>query len=228
MCRCACFIKTQIWRNIALHHLLNNYSWIRWMGAVRMRVQTADKNITIIHKSSTPVNQLTSCDVKSCMFVRHPFTAEDPLVSKWCNVTFLFWWISWYPENLIFYINYCFNVIIYIYLKKNIDIISNIWSWMFLLRTSFQLWKFTEFECRWQCDTEVSSLCSYSYVSAFRSTFLCHTCCIAPTVLIIFMHWSLYTSWRASDWRTTPIIIPIQVSAFLALFDSMFFSKSGP
>ncbi len=33
------------------------------MGAVRMRVQTADKNITIIH--TTPVHQLTSCDVTS-------------------------------------------------------------------------------------------------------------------------------------------------------------------
>ncbi len=34
-----------------------------WMGAVRMRVQTADKNITIIH--STPVHQLTSGEDKS-------------------------------------------------------------------------------------------------------------------------------------------------------------------
>ncbi len=25
---------------------------LQWMGAVRMRVQTADKNITIIHKQS--------------------------------------------------------------------------------------------------------------------------------------------------------------------------------
>ncbi len=26
-------------------------------------------------------------------FWRHPFTAEDPLLSKWCNATFiLFWW----------------------------------------------------------------------------------------------------------------------------------------
>ncbi len=31
------------------------------MGAVRIRVQTADKNITIIHKQS-PVHQLTSCE----------------------------------------------------------------------------------------------------------------------------------------------------------------------
>ncbi len=28
---------------------------LQWMGAVRMRVQTADKNITIIHKQSTIV-----------------------------------------------------------------------------------------------------------------------------------------------------------------------------
>ncbi len=41
------------------------------MGAVRMRVQTADKNITIIH--STPVHQLLHCELKSCMFViNHP------------------------------------------------------------------------------------------------------------------------------------------------------------
>jgi len=33
------------------------------MGAVRMRVQTADKNNTIIH--TTPVHQLTSCEAKS-------------------------------------------------------------------------------------------------------------------------------------------------------------------
>ncbi len=33
---------------------------LQWMGAVRMRVQTADKNITIIH--NTPVHQLTSWD----------------------------------------------------------------------------------------------------------------------------------------------------------------------
>ncbi len=41
---------------------------LQWMGAVRMRVQTADKNITVIHKS-TPVHQLMYCEVKSCVFV---------------------------------------------------------------------------------------------------------------------------------------------------------------
>ncbi len=39
------------------------------MGAVRMRVQTADKNITIIY--TTLVNQLMSWEVKSCMCVRN-------------------------------------------------------------------------------------------------------------------------------------------------------------
>ncbi len=132
---------------------------LQWMGAVRMRVQTADKNITIIH--TTPVHQFMSCEAKICVFARnkciikiffnfkqllkyessiyniassnekvilsesgenyaqikclqvykwnnpkkalnkcfyqqfglsfwrHPFTAEDPLVSKWCNAKFL-------------------------------------------------------------------------------------------------------------------------------------------
>ncbi len=39
---------------------------LQWMGAVRMRVQTADKNITIIH--TTPVHQLMSYEVKSCVY----------------------------------------------------------------------------------------------------------------------------------------------------------------
>ncbi len=39
---------------------------LQWMGAVRMGVQTADKNITIIH--TTPVHQLIE---KRCIFVRN-------------------------------------------------------------------------------------------------------------------------------------------------------------
>ncbi len=38
------------------------------MGAVRMRVQTADKNVTIIH--TTPVHHLMSWEDKSYMFVK--------------------------------------------------------------------------------------------------------------------------------------------------------------
>ncbi len=41
---------------------------LQWMGAVSMRVQTADKNITIIH--TAPVHQLTSWEDKSCVFCR--------------------------------------------------------------------------------------------------------------------------------------------------------------
>ncbi len=52
----------QVWRNVALHPL-------QWMGAVRMRVQTADKNITIIH--TTPVHQLMSWEAKSCVLIRN-------------------------------------------------------------------------------------------------------------------------------------------------------------
>ncbi len=40
---------------------------LQWMGAIRMRAQIADKNIRIIH--TTPVQQLMSCEVKSCVFV---------------------------------------------------------------------------------------------------------------------------------------------------------------
>ncbi len=42
------------------------------MGAVRMRFQTADKNITILKEILTiPDDQLTSCQVKSCIFLRN-------------------------------------------------------------------------------------------------------------------------------------------------------------
>ncbi len=40
---------------------------LQWMGPVRMRVQTANKNIAIIHKYSTW--WVYQVKVKSCMFV---------------------------------------------------------------------------------------------------------------------------------------------------------------
>ncbi len=52
------------------------------MGAVRMRVQTADKNITIIH--TTPVHQLTSWEEISCMFVRNKSIIKTFLTSNCC------------------------------------------------------------------------------------------------------------------------------------------------
>ncbi len=58
----------QIWRNLALHHLLTNGS-SAVNGCHQNERQTADKNITVIHK--TTVHQLMSCELTSCMFVRN-------------------------------------------------------------------------------------------------------------------------------------------------------------
>ncbi len=51
----------QIWRNVALHHLLDNVS-----SAVNGCRQNESPNITIIH--TTPVHQFMSCEAKSCMY----------------------------------------------------------------------------------------------------------------------------------------------------------------
>jgi len=53
---------------------------------------------------------------------RHPFTAKHPLLSKWCNATFLqIWrrnkliyvldgvWLTTFPANINFWVNYSFN-----------------------------------------------------------------------------------------------------------------------
>ncbi len=55
-------------------------------------------------------------------FWRHPFTAEDPLVSKWCNATYhQIWWrnklifildglrVRTFSANVNFWVNYFFN-----------------------------------------------------------------------------------------------------------------------
>ncbi len=48
-----------------------------------MTVEPADKNITIIH--TTPVHRLTSCEVKSCVFLRNKSiissSSSSPLLS---------------------------------------------------------------------------------------------------------------------------------------------------
>ncbi len=55
---------------------------LQWMGAVRMRVQTADKNITIIH--TTASQQLMTWEVKSCVFVRNKSIIKTFLTSNHC------------------------------------------------------------------------------------------------------------------------------------------------
>ncbi len=47
----------QIWRNVYI--TCSPMDPLQWMGAVRMRVQTADKNITIIQKWSTPLQSIS-------------------------------------------------------------------------------------------------------------------------------------------------------------------------
>ncbi len=50
---------------------------LQWMGAVRMRVQTADTNITIIH--TTPVQQLTSWEAKKLHVYKKQIHHQDAL-----------------------------------------------------------------------------------------------------------------------------------------------------
>ncbi len=59
----------QMWRNLALHHLLTNDSSV--VNGCRQKewVQTSYKNITIIH--TNPVHELMPCEAKSCIFIRN-------------------------------------------------------------------------------------------------------------------------------------------------------------
>ncbi len=88
----------QIWRNAELHHLLTNGS-----SAVNGCRQNESP------KKSSHLNQVYYLWI-IVMFLsavwtliwRHPFTAEDPLVSKWCNATFL---QIWWRNKLIYILN---------------------------------------------------------------------------------------------------------------------------
>ncbi len=57
---------------------------LQWMGAVRMRVQTADKNITSNPHPSSP--SVISCEVKSWMFVRNKIITETFLTLIWIYI----------------------------------------------------------------------------------------------------------------------------------------------
>ncbi len=78
---------TELHRHLALHHFFPTMDHLQWMGAVRMRVQTAG---------------LLWCfyQLFGLSFWRHPFTAEHPLLRQWCNDTFL--QICW--RNKLIYI----------------------------------------------------------------------------------------------------------------------------
>ncbi len=53
------------------------------------------------------------CQLFQLSFWRHPFTADDPLVSKWCNADFLqnssTSWMAWGSVNIQQMFNYCFK-----------------------------------------------------------------------------------------------------------------------
>ncbi len=63
------FSSEQIWRNVALHHLLTNAA----VNGCRQNERILSEYLSAVWLS----------------LWRHPFTAVDPLVSKWCNATFL-------------------------------------------------------------------------------------------------------------------------------------------
>ncbi len=69
---------------------------LQWMGAVRTRGQTADKNFTIIHViHTTPVHQLKSCEEKICAFVRNKSIIKAFLTSDCC------FWLNMSPLTII-------------------------------------------------------------------------------------------------------------------------------
>ncbi len=80
------------------------------MGAVRMRVQTADKNITIIH--TTPVHQLTSWEDRRFVFIRNKSIIKtyNIIQSKHSGYVYatgpriLFQWRNYGLWTLIYYV----------------------------------------------------------------------------------------------------------------------------
>ncbi len=62
---------------------------LQWMGAVRMRVKTAYKNITIIH--STPVHQLMSWDDMSW---------NKSIIKGIVHFEIKIWYLSAYPKGI--------------------------------------------------------------------------------------------------------------------------------
>ncbi len=60
-------------------------SALQWMGAIRIRVQIADKNNSVIH--TTPVHQLMTCEEKSCVFIRNKSIIKAFLTSNPCPLS---------------------------------------------------------------------------------------------------------------------------------------------
>ncbi len=102
------WICSLIWTNLEKCTSLAHQDPLQWMGAIRMSLQTAYKNITIIHKNisypavflltNKPLHKMLTDGLELCgllwcfyqlvelSFWWHPFTS---LMRKWCNATFL-------------------------------------------------------------------------------------------------------------------------------------------
>ncbi len=103
---------------------------LQWMGAIRMRVQTLIKTcwwVCFLQTHNFELLKMCWCcgllwyfyQLFGLSFWRHPFTAEDPLVIKWCNAVFLqIWWrnkllfdglrVSKFTTNFHCWVNYSF------------------------------------------------------------------------------------------------------------------------
>ncbi len=57
-CKRDCFLSSDL-EKCSISITCSLMDPLQWMGAVRMRDQTADKNITIIHKQSTPLQSIS-------------------------------------------------------------------------------------------------------------------------------------------------------------------------
>ncbi len=69
-CRWVCFFIRIDLEKCSVYITRSPMDPLQWMGAVRMRVQTADQNNPQV-VNMTLGHQLTSSEVKSCMFVRN-------------------------------------------------------------------------------------------------------------------------------------------------------------
>ncbi len=118
------FLHRNIFKEIDHYITCLSMDPLQWMGAVRMSVQTADKNITVIN--TTSVHQLTSCEVKSCEFVLNKYSIRIFLTSNcrfWLKYKSSIHNIAWnklicivdvqrmstFSANFLFWVNYSFN-----------------------------------------------------------------------------------------------------------------------
>ncbi len=107
---------------------------LQWVCAIKMRVKTADKSITILKRHILLVYY---CDVCHSSFWRRPFTAEDPLVFR-NNKSFTSW-MAWGRVNfqhiyIYIYIHtyVCMYVCVYVYTHTYIPVYIYIYIYIYM------------------------------------------------------------------------------------------------